>query len=190
MQRVGVVGPESSGKTTLVRQLGVVLRRRGVPVAVVDEYARDYYAAGSGHRYDPGDAADIAAVARGQRQAEDEAAARLGVGVLICDTTPLSCRIWAEEATGTVPTEVADADEPSRYALHLVTSPDLPWSADPLRVTPDPEARVRILRRHLDLLRGAGVPLVVISGQDTSERLGKSLSAVETLVGRTGAVTP
>lgn len=188
--RVAVVGPESSGKSTLVRQLVAAVRRRRIPVAAVGEYAREYYAPATGRRYDPVDAGDIAAIAAGQLRTEERAARQLGAGVLVCDTTPLTCRIWAEEAIGRVPAEISGADDPDRYALHLVTCPDLPWSADPLRVTPGPEVRRRILRRHLELLRGAGAPLVVVSGSDPSQRLARSLKAVETMPGGVGAVTP
>ena len=127
MLRVALTGPESTGKTTLSRQLADHYRTSWAP-----EYARTYL-----EQHGPGYAlADLEVIARGQVAAEDEAAARAN-RVVFCDTDLLVIKVWSEHAFGQCPEWVKHRIERQRYDLVLLLGVDIPWEADPLREHPN-----------------------------------------------------
>lgn len=160
MLRVAVIGPESCGKTSLVRVLQQRLRDAGVTVAVVDEYARAYYAA---RAYCP-EPADVLAIARGQLEAQRSALQRRPAAeVLLCDSTVLTCKIWAEVSFGLAEQALARLNRPQDYDLTLLACPDIPWSPDPLRSHEN--GREALLERYRQALRDAAVAWVEIRGE-------------------------
>lgn len=156
--RVAIVGPESCGKTTLAIRLAARLEQAGVRAAVVNEYAREYYAC---RPYRPTPEA-VLEIARGQLAAEARAGRQPGLRVLLCDSTVLTCRIWSEVAFGAVPEALAALCRPRDYALTLLPRPDIPWAPDPLRT--HPQARGMLLERYRRALAEAGAPVVEIEG--------------------------
>lgn len=156
--RVAIVGPESCGKSTLAAALATRLRDAGETVAVVDEYARAYYAQ---RPYQP-TASDVLAIARGQLAAE-QAARDSGAAILLCDSTVLTCRIWAEVAFGEAEPALLALNRPQDYDLTLLTAADLPWQPDPLRSYP--HARAALLARYVAALQQAAVPYHWVTGQ-------------------------
>ena len=120
VRRVCIFGPESTGKSTLARDLAV--RLGTVHVA---EFARGLLDARDG-RCDP---EDIPVIARGQAAAED-ALARQARRVIICDTDVLTTRIWSEVLFGSCPSEVAAEADRRTYDLYLVPDIDVPWVQD------------------------------------------------------------
>ncbi|WP_174873846.1 AAA family ATPase [Vogesella oryzae] len=154
--RIAIVGPESCGKSTLAADLAAALQQHGIAAAVVPEYARDYYAS---REYRP-TPADVLAIARGQLAAEAAQAAQ--VEVLLCDTTVLTCRIWAEVAFGAAETALLALDRPQDYALTLLTAADIPWQYDPLRS--HPEQRDWLFGLYRAALDAAAVDYCVVTG--------------------------
>lgn len=161
-----VTGPESSGKTTLARNLAWALDG-----AYVAEAARDYLEARDG-KYT---AADLPKIWNEQKKAEDAARAS-SASFVVCDTGPEVIRIWAEVKYGRCPEAITRATAERHYDLILLCLPDLPWVADPLREAPDQEQREDLLARYRLAL--AGQSPMEISGSD---RLGRALRAVEAL---------
>lgn len=154
VRRVAVVGPESVGKSTLVRRLAT---RLGVPWA--PEVARGWLEARGGAYVED----DLRAIARGQRAAEAAAVARARPdGLVLLDTNLLVVRIWSEVVFGRVHPWITAHEDLDRYALHLVPAPDLPWTADPLRVNPDD--RPALFTRYVDALVQARVPYAIVRG--------------------------
>ena len=152
--RIGIVGPESSGKTTLAQQ---VAERLGVPW--VPEVARDWLSARDG-QYTRDDLTTLAELQLAEEEAT--AARHPDAPAIVCDTTPLVIRIWSEVAYGEAATALHAAEALDRYRLHLLTAPDLPWAPDPLREHPDPTDRQRLFTRYASALRDW--PHVVIRG--------------------------
>lgn len=159
--RIAVVGPECAGKTTLAAALGEALG-----AAVVPEVARAWLPA-LGRPYVE---ADLVALARAQRAAEDAVTAP----IVVCDTTTLVIRVWSEVRYGRLDPRIARLDRPSRYALHLLCEPDLPWEADPLRE--NPHDRDALLLRYVAALDAAGVRAVRVCGHGDT-RLRTALDA-------------
>lgn len=154
--RIAIVGPESCGKSTLAADLAQALQRCGVAVAVVPEFARDYYAT---RAYVP-TPADILAIAHGQLTAE-AALAEQGQ-VLLCDSTVLTCRIWAEVAFGVAEPALLALNRPQDYALTLLAAADIPWQYDPLRS--HPEQRDWLFGLYRAALDAAAVDYRVLAG--------------------------
>ncbi|WP_024303842.1 AAA family ATPase [Pseudogulbenkiania sp. MAI-1] len=167
--RLAIVGPESCGKSTLAQELTATLVASGVAAACVDEYARDYYAE---RAYAP-TPADVLAIARGQLAREEEAAQH--AEVLVCDSTALTCVIWAEVAFGRTEPELVALNRPRDYALTFLACPDLSWQPDPLRSHPD--QRDWLFGLYLAALEAAGVMPVPIRGLGKA-RLEAALAAI------------
>ncbi|BAK78071.1 NadR-like protein [Pseudogulbenkiania sp. NH8B] len=167
--RLAIVGPESCGKSTLAQALTASLNGAGVAACCVEEYARDYYA----ERVYAPTPHDVLAIARGQLAREAEAARH--AEVLVCDSTALTCVIWAEVAFGRAAPELAALNRPRDYALTLLACPDLPWQPDPLRSHPDQRDWLWGLYRAA--LEAAGVLPRPVRGQGTA-RLEAALTAI------------
>jgi len=156
--RVAILGPESCGKSTLALALEARLRHAALSVARVDEYARDYYAE---RVYQP-EIDDVLAIARGQLQAESRSS-RSRPQVMLCDSTVLTCVIWAEVAFGAAPRPLLELNRPQDYDLTLLACPDIPWVPDPLRS--HEYERDPLLQRYRAALARFGAPWVEIRGQ-------------------------
>jgi NadR type nicotinamide-nucleotide adenylyltransferase len=168
-RRVCVFGPESTGKSTLARDLAARFATVWVP-----EYARTHLEA-QGGRIGPG---DIPRIARGQRAAE-EALARDANRVLILDTDLLETVIWSEVLFGSCPDEVRAEAERRTCDLYLLTDVDVPWVRDPVRYLPD--ERRSFFERCRRALEERKRPFVVVSGA-WEKRLAEAAAAVATLV--------
>lgn len=167
VRRVSVFGPESTGKTTLARALARELRTVWAP-----EWARALI-----ERRGSLDGLDWGDLARGQI-ASEEALARDADRVLICDTDPLLTTVWAEELLGACPPEVRASAAGRRYDLTLLTAPDVPWVADPVRYLPGGGAA--FFDRCREALERANREYVVLRGA-WPERTARALDAVRGL---------
>ncbi len=171
LKRVCIFGPESTGKSTLARDLA-----RRFNTAYVWEYARPLLDP-KGGRCDPD---DIERIARGQRAAE-EALAFQANRVLFCDTDALTTLIWSETLFGAAPPGLrALADERS-YDLYLVLDVDTPWVDDAQRFLGAPDERQAFLNRCLGELEERGRPYQIIRG-DWEARFRSACVAVEELL--------
>jgi nicotinamide riboside kinase len=149
---VCLTGPESSGKSTLARQLAAELA-----VPLVEEVARDYL---SGRLdYTARDVLHIAELQVTQEQAM-RAATR---GILICDTDISVIQIWWQEKYGDLVAEVEAALAARSPRVYLLLEPDLPWQPDPLRENPDD--RQRLFDSYVTSLEDSGFPFRVVAGQ-------------------------
>jgi nicotinamide riboside kinase len=116
MIRIAVTGPESTGKTTLARQLA---RRYGAPWT--PEYAR-YYLRRLNRPYVQD---DLLAIARGQLEWE-EAKGRRNPEILFSDTCLLVIKIWSEFKYGNCHPWILEQLRAHTYDLYLLCGVDLP----------------------------------------------------------------
>ncbi len=166
VRRISVFGPESTGKSTLVRALAERLDATAVP-----EYARTWLELHADRKVQP---ADMPIIARGQ-VASEAALARSARRTLICDTDPLATRVWSELLFGGVDSELAPA---GHYDLTLLLDVDVPWIEDGVRYLPD--ERRAAFDAFEAALCAAQRKYVVIRGS-WAERLERSLAAIEIL---------
>jgi NadR type nicotinamide-nucleotide adenylyltransferase len=162
---VAVVGPESSGKTTISRALADALGAPWVP-----EHARMYLGATGGVYGE----ADLLHIAQGQLLAEEHALA-CHPTYLVCDTDLVTILVWAREKYGRCDPRIERMARRRTYAHRLLCAPDMPWEPDPLRESP--HDRDRLFRVYADTLEELGVPYTVLRGSP-EERLAAALACV------------
>ena len=173
---VSLLGGESSGKSTLARQLNEHLTGAGIRTALVDEHLRSWCEAAGRAPY----AHEQAELAREQTRRID-AAAQGGAQVVIADTTAVMVAVYSEwyfQDTGLWPDALAAQ---RRLDLTLLMGLDLPWVPDGLfRDSPTVrEVCDAILRREL---QGAGIGFTPVYGQNEA-RLQAALRVVGARLG-------
>lgn len=169
-KRILILGPESTGKSTLAEALASHFSDLWVP-----EVAREYLKQ-LGRPYDY---ADLALIGKAQMALEDRLAAEAKT-YLFCDTDLRVIQVWSQHRFGKIDTWVDEELERRTYALILLCATDLPWQADPLREHPDLEIREHLFEQYLKISQQSGVPFRIISG-DASARLTASVEAIRAL---------
>jgi len=118
--RVVVTGSECTGKTTLARALAEHYDTIWVPEFVRDFVEREGRAPVL---------ADVEAIALGQQDREDKAAA-LANEILILDTDLLSTVVYSQHYYGSCPQAVESALASRPADLYLLCGIDVPWISD------------------------------------------------------------
>lgn len=154
IKKIAVVGPESTGKSTLSKQLAEYYDTVWVP-----EYAREYCEKLTA----PCTWQDEINMFKGQLALEERLLPKANK-ILICDTTFITVKIWSEYTFGKSPQEVLDELPRRTYDFYLLMDIDLPWVEDPLRDFPHQRAYfMNIWRKELDSLQAN---YVTISGSN------------------------
>lgn len=120
------------------------------------EVAREYLADRDGYG-----AEDVLEIARLQVAAEARALTE-SAGLVVCDTDLLVIRVWWEERFGELPAQMIQLLAARSERAYLLTRPDLPWEADPLRE--NPEDRERLFAAYQALLEADAMPYRVVAG--------------------------
>lgn len=166
MQRIAILGPESTGKSTLAAELSAHFHEPWVR-----EYARAYLQQ-LDRRYVE---ADLLRIARGQL-AEEARAEQAVDQLLFCDTNLLTILIWSEDKFGRIAPELQALWQPYRYDLSLLLYPDLRWESDPQRE--DPHRLQELFHTYEQALEREKVNFAVIKGQGP-QRLQNALWALD-----------
>ena len=132
---VAILGAESTGKTTLCRDLAVHFGCPWVP-----EYMRTYLQA----KWDSEQLTctwdDLLPIAQGQIELENElakqAAQTSDSGYLFCDTSLFELMVYSNWYYGDCPKALSQAALAHHYDMILLTDVDTPWVADDLRDSP------------------------------------------------------
>jgi HTH-type transcriptional repressor of NAD biosynthesis genes len=193
--RVVVLGAESTGTTTLSKQLASELRMRGgvwASTQWVAEYGREYSAnllalakattpQSTVHDI-PWQSDDFTYIAEEQCRRENTAAA-LGSPILICDTDAWTTRIWHERYMGKPSTavDVVSAKMPARALYVLTCERGVPFANDGLR---DGEhLRSWMEQRFREELNAQAVPWIEVSGTPEM-RCKTAMNALDDLASR------
>lgn len=124
--RIGLIGGECTGKSTLAGDLADALRARTqLGVRIVPEILRAFVA-GNGR---PPLASEQAQIMAAQRNAED-AAARAD-GIVIADPATMMTAVYSELYFDDPGLWAQAATDARAYTLVLWCRPDLPWEPDP-----------------------------------------------------------
>lgn len=166
IKKIAIVGPESTGKSTMSAYLADHYRTVWVP-----EYARGYCEKLTA----PPTWQDEINMFYGQLALEAGYLPKADK-LLICDTTFITVKIWSDHTFGRSPQEVLDELPKHPYDLYLLLSIDLPWEEDPLRDFPH-------MRGHfMDVwhkeLADLNANYVVISGTG-NERYNSAVTAID-----------
>lgn len=172
-KKIVVIGPESSGKTTLCQALAKNYQTQWVP-----EYARTYLEEnGSSYQYE-----DLEKIAIGQLQLEDRLYAELKQPKpIFLDTNLEVIKIWSHEVFGRCSTHILNELSHRTYDFYLLCKPDLIWAPDPLRENEDLNKRERHYHLFLDTLVHAHLPFAIIDGQGDN-RIHKAIQKLYSLL--------
>jgi len=151
--KIAVVGPESTGKSWVSERLA-----RSYDTVCVPEYAREY-CRDLNRQYTLQDEMNMF---YGQLALERSVAPLARHGILFCDTTFLTIKVWSDHLFGHTPEPVLSELDAHLYDHYLLMDIDLPWEDDPLRDFPDlREHFLEVWHRELQALRAS---YTVISG--------------------------
>ncbi len=148
MYKVGIIGPESTGKSTLAKELAEQFKGTYVP-----EYAREYVER-KGRKeltYD-----EVCEIAREQIKSISKA------GFYFFDTELIVTKVWFEYAFGKVPEWLTEAIKTYPMDLYLLTYPDIPWVPDPARYNGSQAMREELFDRYEEEVKATRVPYYVI----------------------------
>ena len=167
---IAIVGAESTGKTTLATGLAEALSQKGLRVARVDEYLREFCIL---HGRTP-HVHEQAGIALEQARRIDAASA--GHDIVVADTSALMIAVYSDlifRDTGLY----ADAEaRQRRYRYTLLTAVDLPWEADG-HMRDGAHVREPVSALVRASLARAEVPYAVVSGEGP-QRLRSALAAI------------
>ncbi len=200
-KKIVIIGPESTGKSTLCKQLAEHYKTIWCP-----EFAREYLLKhGMNYTYD-----NLLTIAKCQVAQEDkyESAIRnrnSEVGrqksesrnitasydsgltthdsLLFIDTDMYVMKVWCEFVFGNCHRFILDQIVEREYDFYLLCNTDLPWEKDELREYPDLETRNKLYLVYKDLMINQAVPWAEISG-NYEQRLQKAITAVNILLAK------
>lgn len=181
VKKIVVIGPESTGKSTLCEQLAAHYN-----TIWVKEYAREYLLKnGTDYTFE-----NLLDIAKGQVENEE-----LGIrnwvaankskidnlkSKIFIDTDMYVMKVWCEFVFDKCHHWILNRIVERKYDLYLLCNVDLPWVKDELREYPDLENRQKLYHYYKDIMVNQNVPWIDISGT-YEERLEKAIAAVDSL---------
>ena len=177
-KKIVVIGPESTGKSTLCEQLAMHYKTNWVK-----EYAREYLLKNeTEYNFD-----DLLTIAKGQLESEDimvneeQSTPNPKPSILFIDTDMYVMKVWCEFVFDKCHRWILDQIAERKYDLYLLCNVDLPWVKDELREYPDLESRQKLYHIYKDIVINQQVPWVDISG-NYDERLQKAIASVDKIL--------
>jgi NadR type nicotinamide-nucleotide adenylyltransferase len=177
VKKIVIIGPESTGKSTLCKQLAAHYN-----TIWVKEYAREYLLKnGTGYGFE-----NLLDIAKGQIAAEELAVEKLSTinhqpSTLFIDTDMYVMKVWCEFVFEKCHHWILSRIAERKYHLYLFCNIDLTWVKDELREYPDIKTREKLYKHYKDILVNQNVPWFDISG-GYEERLGKAITAVDRFI--------
>ncbi|MDI5948788.1 DUF4301 family protein [Flavobacterium yafengii] len=170
--KIALFGPESTGKTTLAKQLAEYYKTEWVP-----EYAREYLQEKWDANQQICTVDDMLPIALGQTKLENESAV-MANKYLFCDTNLLVTKVFSEVYYDYCDPLLDQAAREHEYDLFFLTDIDVPWEKDDLRDRP--EERESVFAIFKQSLIDNKKPFVILSG-DKKLRLKKAVAIINDL---------
>ena len=144
MKKIILIGPESTGKSTLSQELAAHFN-----CDYVEEFARGYI----DRKETPYQQHELLTMAKGQLALEENVLSNKPY--LFIDTDLIVIKIWSEHKYGScdpwILEQITKQREEERF--YLLCKPDIPWENDPQRESPnDRDKLFEIYKKELDHL--------------------------------------
>ncbi len=124
MLNIAIIGPESSGKSTLCKYLS-----KHFDGAYFNEFARPYLESKNGkYQFE-----DLETIARKQ----NEERKNITKSINFFDTENISLKIWSDYRYGKTSDYILQLIQEQKFDFYLLCEPDLPWEYDLLRENPN-----------------------------------------------------
>lgn len=194
LKKVVIIGPESTGKSTLCQQLATHFN-----TSWCSEFAREYLLT-HGTNYD---IEDLELIAKGQLALEDSESQKLissfakaeentwvntqtlqstnHAPILFIDTDMYVMKVWASFVFNKAIDFIEESIANRKYDLYLLCKNDLPWVNDPLREYPNEEPREELFQIYYELLQNQSTPFSIITGS-YQQRLQQAIQAVNSIL--------
>ena len=150
MYKVGIIGPESTGKSSLAHYLAKRYKGTCVP-----EYARTYVEHKGTTEVTFDELCDIAR----HQIAELE---NMPDGLYFFDTELIITKVWFDYAFGRVPEWLDEAIQRYPMDVYLLTYPDLPWVPDSARSNGSDAIRKELFDRYEAEIQALDIPYYII----------------------------
>ena len=170
--KIAMFGPESTGKTTLSKQLADHFQ-----TVWTLEFARDYLREKWNAKQQICTPDDLLPIAIGQTKLENESL-NIADKYLFCDTNLLVTKVFSEIYYNFCDPILDKAARKHKYDLFFLTDIDVPWQKDNLREKSN--NRENIFEIFKNVLIQNKKPFITLSG-DENERLKKAIAIVENL---------
>lgn len=166
IQKIVILGPESTGKSTLCEALA-----NHYQTAWVQEYAREYLSThGTNYTYE-----DLLKIAKGQIKNEETAIHQISKEIvdgavknkmpkLIIDTDMYVMKVWSEYVFNNCHPFILEQINQRSYDFYLLCDIDLPWAADEMREYPNEQPRIELFTIYKELLINQNTPWGIVSG--------------------------
>lgn len=164
--RIAVTGPESTGKSTLAKQLAESYNGAFIP-----EYARQYIENLTEH-YTYNDVENIAI----EQVRQYMETINSNQNFFVFDTWLIITKVWFSWVYNTTPDWLEERIRNCPVDLFLLCRPDLPWEADPVRENGG-NNRIKLFELYRTELEHYGFNFVEIGGSG-EDRLGNSIQSV------------
>ncbi|MBR1877890.1 MAG: ATP-binding protein [Paludibacteraceae bacterium] len=171
MFKVGIIGPEASGKSTLARYLAK--RYKGT---LVSEYAREYV-----EQKGTTDVSynELCEIAKHQIEQIRSVSPKGGLSekqsvsetvyqpeAVFYDTELIVTKVWFDYAFGSVPEWLNEAIQTYPMDVYLLTCPDLPWAQDGARYNGSDAMRRELFDRYEQEIQALDIPYYIIRHTD------------------------
>jgi len=159
--KIVLFGPESTGKTTLSRELAKHYQTVWVP-----EYAREYLQKKWDKEKKTCEPEDLLPIAEGQMELENSLTHEANE-VLICDTDLLETKVYSEAYyLGYCDPVLETYALQNTYDMYFLTYIDIPWEKDDLRDKPND--RERMFLYFKDTLEKYNRNFIILKGDKTT----------------------
>ncbi|MGF2413841.1 AAA family ATPase [Ferruginibacter sp.] len=185
-KKVVILGPESTGKSTLCEQLAAHYNTMWVK-----EYAREYLLKnGTDYTFE-----NLLTIAQGQvvgeqlivdswslteRISTEQRTSNINQPIFI-DTDMYVMKVWCEFVFEKCHHWILNRIVERKYDLYLLCNIDLPWVKDELREYPDLKSREELYHHYKDIMVNQNVPWVDISG-GYEKRLQSAIAAIDKII--------
>jgi NadR type nicotinamide-nucleotide adenylyltransferase len=180
LQKIVVLGPESTGKSTLLEALA-----KHYGVVDCKEYARQYlHENGTKYNFE-----DLLTIAKGQltlEQAAIQKAEQLFIeqskNKIVIDTNMYVMKVWCEYVFNNCHTYILDEINNRNYDLYLLCDIDLAWTPDEMREYPDEKPRQELFAIYKDILINQNTAWGIVSGAG-DERTQNAIKLIDKVLG-------
>lgn len=150
--KVGIIGPESTGKSSLAHYLAKRYKGMYVP-----EYARTYVEQKGTTTVSFDELCEIA------RHQIEEMRHLPPSPFYFFDTELIVTKVWFDYAFHEVPEWLNQAIQNYPMDVYLLTSPDIPWIADSARSNGSDAIRQELFHRYEAEIEALGIPYYIIT---------------------------